>query len=40
MFVVFDGRDLTLDFIWDNVLPAVVNELQIELGEVAITGFR
>ena len=33
-------RDLTLDFIWDTVLPAVVSELQIELGEVAITGFR
>ena len=36
----YDFRDMTLDFIWDEVIPAVLGELQLELGEVSINGFR
>jgi predicted alpha/beta superfamily hydrolase len=34
------GGDIFLQFVSDNVIPAVFTELNLDQGEIAISGFR
>jgi hypothetical protein len=37
---VYGGAAIFLDFVWESVIPAVYLELNLQVREVAITGFR
>jgi hypothetical protein len=34
------GAELYLDFVWNDVIPQVMNELELSIGEVSGAGFR
>ncbi len=34
------GGPITLDFIWDTIIPSVILKLGMDLGEVSIVGYR